>query len=288
MDFNDFFPSWRNTSFWEQWKKYARMCFGTGLTYVFPIYHHLMNFPDDDRKAVKDRSKTIKTPIEIVTDVDGEPEIPIIDGDAHGAKAVQDTLRNYLISHIREFYLSTFAGLQDCFTYVLGFTSGKKKAIIPWTKLISNPTAWIDENCYPSGFKWADPSKLHKEQVIDLLGHWRQRQKSGLAPLIWNPSCSLLADAAQTSRRVQSRNDPESDHDSGEENFASRLGNISENDPESDHSQCRSRSPFPPQTGPGSPESDEAQDTGLVSPALPAQRHHSCKSKLSIYLLSPT
>jgi hypothetical protein len=31
MDFGDFYPSWRDTVFWEKWKKYARATFGTGL-----------------------------------------------------------------------------------------------------------------------------------------------------------------------------------------------------------------------------------------------------------------
>lgn len=116
MDFDDFFPSWRNTVFWEQWKKYARMCFGTGLTCFFLIYHHLMDMTaDDDRKAVKDRSKSIKTPVEIITDVDGEPEIPsITKDDGYQAKVVQVTLRKYCAAHIREFYLCI---IQEYFTY---------------------------------------------------------------------------------------------------------------------------------------------------------------------------
>jgi hypothetical protein len=32
MNFEDFYPSWRDTVFWEKWKKYARASFGTGVT----------------------------------------------------------------------------------------------------------------------------------------------------------------------------------------------------------------------------------------------------------------
>jgi hypothetical protein len=65
-----------------------------------------MEDPDDDRDAFKDRSKTIKTPVAIVTDADGAPEIPsITKDDGYQTKVVQATLRKYCASHIREFYL---------------------------------------------------------------------------------------------------------------------------------------------------------------------------------------
>jgi hypothetical protein len=31
MDFGTFYLNWRNTDVWDQWKKYSRYCFGTGL-----------------------------------------------------------------------------------------------------------------------------------------------------------------------------------------------------------------------------------------------------------------
>jgi hypothetical protein len=31
VNFGDFYPAWRNTVLWEQWKKYARNCFAKGL-----------------------------------------------------------------------------------------------------------------------------------------------------------------------------------------------------------------------------------------------------------------
>jgi len=131
-------------------------------------------------------------------------------------------------------------------------------------KVATDPTAWIDEECYPPGFQWADPSKIQVGQVFYLLDHWRQRQESGLTPLIWNPSCELLADAEQQSEHVRSRRDIQHDHDSeddsgeeditkklgqtdihhdhnsendsGEEDFTKELENVFENDAESRHS----------------------------------------------------
>lgn len=148
---------------------------------------------------------------------------------------------------------------------MLGFISGKRKAIIPWAKLAMDPTAWIDEECYPPGFQWADPSKIQMGQVFQLLDHWRQRQESGLTPLIWNPSCELLANAVRKSKKIQSRgqsqSDPDSDNDSGEEDFAAQLENISEKDPEADHAR---------------------------QPRYSAEQHHSCKSELLIYSFHPT
>ena len=40
-----------------------------------------------------------------------------------------------------------------------GYIFGNTKAVIPWAKVIVDPTAWINENCYPLRFQWADPSK---------------------------------------------------------------------------------------------------------------------------------
>ncbi len=119
----------------------------------------------------------------------------------------------------------------------LGYISGKRKAIVPWAKVATDPTAWIDEECYPPGFKWADPSKIQVGQVFRLLDHWRQRQNSGLTPLIWNPSCGLLANTNRRSEHIRSRRDPDSNHDSGEENFASQLDKIVENDSEPEQTQ---------------------------------------------------
>jgi hypothetical protein len=148
-----------------------------------------------------------------------------------------------------------------------------------------DPTAWIDEECYPSGFQWADPSKIQVGQVFRLLDHWRQREESGLTPLIWNSSCELLADMERQSKPIRSRsksqNNRDSDSDSGEENFAAQLGKISESDSESDPTQPLS--PSPSQRGLRSLEPDEAEEADLECLAPPAVPHHSCKSELSIY-----
>jgi hypothetical protein len=75
-----------------------------------------MDHPEDDRNAVKDRAKTIKTPVNIITDHNGKPDIPTITkDDGYQTKVVQKTLRKYCMAHIREFYLYY---IQNCFTYV--------------------------------------------------------------------------------------------------------------------------------------------------------------------------
>jgi hypothetical protein len=66
-----------------------------------------MNNLDDDRNAAMDRARTIKTPVNITTDGDGEPEIPsITKDDGYHTKVVQIALRNYFKAHIRGFYSS--------------------------------------------------------------------------------------------------------------------------------------------------------------------------------------
>ena len=101
-----------------------------------------------------------------------------------------------------------------------GYISGNTKAVIPWAKVIADPTAWIDENCYPLGFQWADPSKIRVGQVFQLLDHWRQRKADGHEPLIWNPSCDVLT---RFDEQVHSQNARHRDQLSDEEDFAPEL-----------------------------------------------------------------
>ncbi|KAI9439083.1 hypothetical protein H4582DRAFT_2075741 [Lactarius indigo] len=198
LDFGDFCPNWRTSVLWDKWKKYGRQCFGL----------------DDDQGAEKNHARTLKAPVQITTDVTGEPEIPsIVKGGGHQAKVVQTALRDYCTAHIR-------------------FISGKRNLTIPWAKLSTAPTAWIEEECYPPGFQWADPSKIRLDDVHDLLIYWRQRKEDGLTPLIWNPSCELLAEAEKTSehlptqRRCQTPST--SNPDEEEEDFARDLNKISD------------------------------------------------------------
>ncbi|KAH9032407.1 hypothetical protein EDB83DRAFT_2319161 [Lactarius deliciosus] len=198
QNFTDFFPQWRNTDLWKQWKRYSRMCFAT----------------DGDQPAEKDRSKTLKAPIPIITDSNGLPAIPSITrGGSINTKVVQTTLRNYCTAHIRS-------------------VSGRAQATIPWAKITINPTSWIDEGCYPSGFRWADPSKVRVGDIFNLFDHWRQRKHDGLPPLIWNPSCELLSDAVQQPKQIRNRTrrrgDCPSDGDDEAENYSRELARISE------------------------------------------------------------
>jgi hypothetical protein len=167
----------------------------------------------------------------------------------------------------------------------LGFISGKKKAIIPWAKVSMDPTSWINEECYPSGFQWADPSKIRVGQVFDLLGHWRQREAAGLSPLIWNHTCDLLADVEPRSTCAQDRRQrPSDEDDSEEEDFGNELRQISETDSEVHHSPSPHWSPSLDPThlegleyaGPGSPPFRRPS-------SIP---HHSCMSDIYFLRLS--
>ncbi|KAH9016363.1 hypothetical protein EDB84DRAFT_1567258 [Lactarius hengduanensis] len=237
MDFNDFCPKWRSTVLWDTWKKYGRKCFEQ----------------DDDQNAQKDLSRTIKIPVQITTNKKtGEPEIPsIVKGGGHQTKVVQTALRGYCTAHIR-------------------FISGKPYATIPWAKLSTTPTAWIQEECYPPGFKWADPSKIRLNDVHDLLIYWRQRKEDGLDPLIWNPSCELLADSdlEKTSKHLPARrrhqNSSTSDVDGDEENYAQELNNITDN------SSVLPLPPPPPslhpvQRGPAGSDTEGLEQAGIGS-----------------------
>ncbi|KAH9008446.1 hypothetical protein EDB84DRAFT_1446927 [Lactarius hengduanensis] len=204
-----FCPHWRNRPVWHEWMKYARTCFG----------------PENGNM---ERSKTIKSRINILVDANREPQVPsVTPGDGYQTKIIQATLREYCTAHIQ-----------------LGFISGKKNATISWSKLSSDPSGWIEEDCFPSGFQWADPSKIRSGHVFELLDHWRQREKVGLTPLIWNRSCDLLADVdepaqhvrnPQRNRRVHSRVNQRNDHsddDDEYENFSNEIRDVSSSEPQ--------------------------------------------------------
>ncbi|KAH9015700.1 hypothetical protein EDB85DRAFT_2156481 [Lactarius pseudohatsudake] len=199
MSFSDFFPNWRDASMWHEWMKYCRKSF----------------VPEDDQSVPLGRSRALRTKVKVVTSADGEPDIPSITlENGYAAKTVQTALRDYCNTHIR-------------------YISGRKNATVPWSKLSSDPPAWIEEECYPPGFLWVDPSKLRLVQVFQLLDHWRQRKRDGLIPLIWNPSCELLANVDQPVLRLRSPQrarrrssdftEPESDGDSEGEDFAKQI-----------------------------------------------------------------
>ncbi len=244
-----------------------------------------MDYTDGDQTVEKDHSKTIKTPIPITIDANGEPGIPsaTVD-DGYNAKAIQSTLRDYCTAHIRELFNTIHMALLSM--YAIGSISGKKKATIPWAKVSMDPTAWIDEECYPPGFQWADPSKIWAHDVFRLLDHWRQQKQAGLSPLIWNPSCELLVDTAQQSEHVQNQRQRQSssssDSNDEEDNYAEELARI----PEHSDTQPSSPSPRPTWRGANTSETEDIGEADNGSPPFqvsPSVRQPSCKP----YLLSP-
>jgi hypothetical protein len=145
---------------------------------------------------------------------------------------------------------------------------------------MADPSAWIQEDCYPSGFQWADPSKIRVGQVFCLLDHWRARHDAGLDPLIWNSSCDVLANANHPREDVGSKR---RESISDEEDFAAELDNIPEDSSESSSSQSSSPSPSPspsPQKGSGhqpsaAEESEKATCHRSISLAPPSSAQNS-------------
>jgi hypothetical protein len=105
MPFSDYCPNWRNVKVWTEWTNYAVNCFGPGM---YSIYRQLqitclMDIPDDSQNVVvNNRSKKNMVRIPIVTNSNGEPEIPSLIVDDNSAKVVQWTVRDYCLAHIRQ------------------------------------------------------------------------------------------------------------------------------------------------------------------------------------------
>ncbi|KAH8985230.1 hypothetical protein EDB86DRAFT_2833172 [Lactarius hatsudake] len=88
-DFRKYCPDWKSAVLWEQWIEFGKKCFAKD-TVQEPL-------------PKKDCSRTLNTPIPIVFDKDGCPELPKVTMfDGYKAKVVQSLLREYCIEHIHE------------------------------------------------------------------------------------------------------------------------------------------------------------------------------------------
>ena len=162
--------------------------------------------------------------------------------------------------------------------------------------MCQTPSEWILDECYPEDFTWADPSKIHKLEVFQLLDHWREHEKNGLTPLIWNWSCDLFNDGEICSRmiaikkqqKVPSSSTPSnnssppfspdpnaSQMDSEEEDFHAELAKI----PSSD---SNSPEPYfscdPPSPSPLPRHSISRVPEDIDVPLVGSPPSHSCKS----------
>ncbi|KAI9443892.1 hypothetical protein H4582DRAFT_2053660 [Lactarius indigo] len=150
-DFRKFCPDWKSAALWQQWAQFGMQCFAKDTV---------------KERPKRDLSKTITTPIPLVFNADGFPELPtVVSHDGYKAKVVQTLLRDYCTAHIR-------------------YVTGIENQTIPWGSLSSDPSAWIDEECIPYDFEWKDPSKIRIDEVFRLLDHWRDRQDQGIDPLM--------------------------------------------------------------------------------------------------------
>ncbi|KAI9447519.1 hypothetical protein H4582DRAFT_2051264 [Lactarius indigo] len=190
-DFRKFCPDWKSAALWQQWAQFGMQCFAKDTVKECPK---------------RDLSKTITTPIPLVFNADGFPELPkVVSHDGYKAKVIQTLLRDYCTAHICESFFNSCAANQT----------------IPWGSLSSDPSAWIDEECIPYDFEWKDPSKIQIDEVFRLLDHWRDRQDQGIDPLMWVPTCPLFNDTKQPTihKRNIRRARPKQSDGSDEESF---------------------------------------------------------------------
>ncbi|KAI9434764.1 hypothetical protein H4582DRAFT_2059889 [Lactarius indigo] len=163
-DFRKFCPDWKSAALWQQWAQFGMQCFAKDTV---------------KERPKRDLSKTITTPIPLVFNADGFPELPtVVSHDGYKAKVIQTLLRDYCTAYIR-------------------YVTEIENQTIPWGSLSSDPSAWIDEECIPYDFEWKDPSKIRIDEVFRLLDHWRDRQDQGIDPLMWVPTCPLFNDTKQ-------------------------------------------------------------------------------------------
>jgi hypothetical protein len=96
-------PDWRTALLFKEWQKYAKKCYRGGMCYLLQSYTCLILILGNVQTALKDRFKTITTPIPIKVKSNGCPKIPKITIEqGFKTKVVQTMLREYCTAHIRE------------------------------------------------------------------------------------------------------------------------------------------------------------------------------------------
>ncbi|KAH8982338.1 hypothetical protein EDB86DRAFT_3086166 [Lactarius hatsudake] len=199
-DFRTFCTDWKSAALWEQWTQFGKKCFAKEIV--------------DTPK--KDLSRTIKTPIPIICDRDGCPELPTVAmSDGYKAKVVQSLLRDYCTAHIR-------------------YVTRKPKLIIPWGALVKDPSSWIIDECTPDRFEWKDPSKIQIGEVFRILDHWRHRQDRGIGPLMWVPTSPLFDNIEDPPRHQQSVRNARTLQSQGSDEEYFVLPNSQDSDQEDD------------------------------------------------------
>ncbi|KAH8992193.1 hypothetical protein EDB92DRAFT_1816038 [Lactarius akahatsu] len=199
-DFRTFCTDWKSAALWEQWTQFGKKCFAKEIV--------------DTPK--KDLSRTIKTPIPIICDRDGCPELPTVAmSDGYKAKVVQSLLRDYCTAHIR-------------------YVTRKPKLIIPWGALVKDPSSWIIDECTPDRFEWKDPSKIQIGEVFCILDHWRHRQDRGIGPLMWVPTSPLFDNIEDPPRHQRSVRNARTLQSQGSDEEYFVLPNSQDSDQEDD------------------------------------------------------
>jgi hypothetical protein len=228
-----------------------------------------MSIPDTAQSpARKSRSRTLNTHIPISIDEVGCPELPTTTmSDGYRAKIIQSMLREYCTTHIRELSFNPSPRISNLCQ--LGFVTGMAKQVIPWGALVKDPSSWISEECFPTGFEWKDPSKIQVGEIFRLLDHWRDRQDKGVNPLIWLPTCPLFQDAEDpvTHGQTLQKARVQQEHDSDEEVFI--LPSSEESDQEEDESNDnKSFEEDPPASASDSFHDGESIDSDGDSPPM--------------------
>ncbi|KAN0129861.1 hypothetical protein V8E53_012333 [Lactarius tabidus] len=218
--FKNFCPNWKMSVLWKEWTAFGVKFISNGCLTPHLYTHSNRKTDQVALPPQKGGPKTNTEHIPIILEESGCPIRPDIRMDnMNKTKRVQSMLRDYCLAHICKCLCIIF--LMSANILFAGFTTGRKKTFIPWSKLVKDPSSFISKDCTPEGFEWKDPSKIRIGEVFHLLYHWRSRQDEGLLPLVWVPTSSLFQDEDEPSGHHQGvrRYIGHGSHDSDEENF---------------------------------------------------------------------
>lgn len=169
-------------------------------------------------------------------DDDGMPIVPAVSKTPGANKEI---IRSFLTEHYSKFeYSSVLLKLME----LVGLASSKKTAVVPWTEIFKNPTAFIDERLFPDGIQMMDPSKLTNTDSKAFVALWQKvpfefkafQDKDGMHPAVYKNRAKPLPRPKKHTRFVDDVDGQEKKRKQGRKSTQQTESDGYDSDDESD------------------------------------------------------
>ena len=111
--------------------------------------------------------KKTKAPVQLETDEDGHPLLPSNDS-------------RWPLEHLKSV-------VRAYVTAVYRWTTGRPRDAVPWKKLAESPESCLDiiQTVLPESVSLRDPSKMQKQELLQLLNCWSSEVEAERRPLVF-------------------------------------------------------------------------------------------------------